>query len=98
MQLGSRYSDLVVLDGDVKNSTKTEGFAKQLPERFVEGQIAEQNLFGAAVGLAASGKRPCIATFAAFVTRAARRRSSTPPTRSSTSAAARPSTPATTTR
>jgi|GEM_PF-18806 len=70
VRLGARYGDLVVLDGDVANSTKTKDFAKQLPERFVEGQIAEQNLFGAALGLAVSGKRPCVATFAAFVTRA----------------------------
>ncbi len=70
VQLGERLGDLVVLDGDVKNSTKTQGFAERFPQRFVQGQIAEQNLFGAALGLAASGKRPCVATFAAFVSRA----------------------------
>ncbi|WP_242513257.1 transketolase C-terminal domain-containing protein [Halochromatium salexigens] len=63
-KLGSRFADLVVLDGDVKNSTKTELFAKTFPERFIEAQIAEQNM------LSASGKRPCVATFAAFLTRA----------------------------
>ncbi|MCG6941507.1 MAG: transketolase [Thiohalocapsa sp.] len=70
VQLGEAYGDLVVLDGDVKNSTRTQGFADKFPRRFVEGQIAEQNLFGAALGLAASGKRPCVATFSAFLTRA----------------------------
>ena len=69
-KLGSRFPDLVVLDGDVKNSTKTEQFAKAFPERFIEAQIAEQNMLGAALGLSASGKRPCVATFAAFLTRA----------------------------
>ena len=69
-KLGSRFPDLVVLDGDVKNSTKTQDFAKTYPERFVEAQIAEQNMLGAALGLSASGKRPCVATFAAFLTRA----------------------------
>ncbi len=69
-KLGSRFADLVVLDGDVKNSTKTEQFAKTYPERFIEAQIAEQNMLGAALGLSASGKRPCVATFAAFLTRA----------------------------
>jgi transketolase len=54
----------------VKNSTRTQGFADAFPPRFVEAQIAEQNLFGVTLGLAASGKRPCVATFAAFVTRA----------------------------
>jgi transketolase len=70
VQLGERLDDLVVLDGDVKNSTKTEGFAEHHPARFIEAQIAEQNMLGAALGLSASGKRPCVATFAAFLTRA----------------------------
>jgi transketolase len=69
-KLGERMDDLVVLDGDVKNSTKTESFAKAFPERFIEAQIAEQNMVGAALGLSASGKRPCVATFSAFLTRA----------------------------
>jgi transketolase len=70
VQLGGGMDDLVALDGDVKNSTKTEGFAEAFPTRFFEAQIAEQNMLGAALGLAASGKRPCVATFAAFLTRA----------------------------
>ena len=69
-KLGGRLDDLVVLDGDVKNSTRTQSFADHYPERFFEAQIAEQNMIGAALGLAASGKRPCVATFAAFLTRA----------------------------
>jgi len=69
-RLGALVPNLVVLDGDVKNSTKTEAFALAFPERFVEAQIAEQNMMGVAMGLAASGKRPCVATFAAFLTRA----------------------------
>jgi len=69
-KLGERMDDLVVLDGDVKNSTKTDAFAEAFPHRFFECQIAEQNMLGAALGLAASDKRPCVATFAAFLTRA----------------------------
>jgi transketolase len=69
-KLGAQSGELVVLDGDVENSTKTEGFAQAFPGRFVEAQIAEQNMLGMALGLAASGKRPCVATFAAFLTRA----------------------------
>jgi transketolase len=69
-KLGAQLGDLVVLDGDVKNSTGTEGFARAFPERFVQAQIAEQNMIGVALGLSASGKRPCVATFAAFLTRA----------------------------
>ncbi len=69
-KLGREYPNLVVLDGDVKNSTKTDLFAEEFPERFIEAQIAEQNMLGVALGLAVSGKRPCVATFAAFLTRA----------------------------
>ena len=69
-RLGDQMPDLVVLDGDVKNSTKTESFAKAFPERFAESHIAEQNMIGAALGLAVNGKRPVAATFAAFLTRA----------------------------
>jgi len=63
--------DLVVIDGDVGNSTGTLVFAKDHAERFVQAYIAEQNMAGVAMGLAACGKRPVVASFAAFLTRAA---------------------------
>ena len=62
--------DLVVLDGEVSNSTNTEDFEKVAQERFFEMYIAEQCMLGAAVGLQAMGKRPVAATFGAFLTRA----------------------------
>ena len=58
------------LDADVKNSTYTDKFGKKFPNRFFESFIAEQNMLGAAAGLAACGKIPFVATFAAFFTRA----------------------------
>jgi transketolase len=61
---------IVVLDGDVKNSTYTEEFEKVVPDRFLEGYIAEQNIIGMAMGLAARGKVPFASLFACFVTRA----------------------------
>lgn len=61
---------VVVLDAEVGNSTYTEEFAKQHPERYVECYIAEQQMLATAVGLAADGYRPFAATFAAFLTRA----------------------------
>jgi transketolase len=70
MKLGEIDPSVVVLDGDVMNSTGTEGFAKKFPDRFFESYIAEQNMVGAALGLAAAGKRPYAATFAAFLSRA----------------------------
>ena len=70
-QLGKLDPRIVALDGDVKNSTHLEMFEATAPARFVEGYIAEQNMVGMAMGLAASGKVPFVATFACFLTRAA---------------------------
>jgi transketolase len=68
--LGSVNPLVVALDADVKNSTYTDKFGKKFPGRFFENFIAEQNMLGAAAGLAACGKIPFVATFAAFFTRA----------------------------
>jgi transketolase len=68
--LGSARADVVVLDGEVGNSTYTELFAKAHPERFFQMYIAEQQMVAAAVGLQVRGWRPFAATFAAFLSRA----------------------------
>lgn len=68
--LGSVNPLVVGLDADVKNSTYTDKFGKKFPDRFFENFIAEQNMVGAAAGLAACGKIPFAATFACFLTRA----------------------------
>jgi transketolase len=68
--LGSARGDVVVLDGEVSNSTFAETFAKAHPERFFEMYIAEQQMVAAAVGLQAVGWRPFVSTFSAFLTRA----------------------------
>ncbi|HMU53380.1 MAG TPA: transketolase [Nitrospira sp.] len=68
--IGAVNQQVVALDADVKNSTYTEKFGKKFPDRFFESFIAEQNMLGAAAGLAACGKIPFVATFAAFFTRA----------------------------
>ena len=68
--LGAVNPSIVALDADVKNSTYTDKFGKKYPNRFFENFIAEQNMLGAAAGLAACGKIPFVATFAAFFTRA----------------------------
>jgi transketolase len=62
--------EVVVLDGEVSNSTYTEDFEKVAPERFVQMFIAEQAMLGAAIGLQVVGKKPFAATFGAFLTRA----------------------------
>jgi transketolase len=66
-KLGEQYSDVVVVDGDVHNSTRTEHFMKKFPDRFFNVGIAESNLVSIAGGLASAGKRPWVASFAAFV-------------------------------
>ncbi|MGW6059744.1 transketolase [Streptomyces sp. NPDC055189] len=68
--LGTARGDVVALDGEVGDSTRTEYFAKEHPERYFECYIAEQQLVAAAVGLAVRGWVPYAATFAAFFTRA----------------------------
>lgn len=65
-ELGAKYPNLVVMDADLSGSTKTAVFAKEYPERFFNMGIAEQNMYGAAAGLALSGKIVCASTFAMF--------------------------------
>jgi transketolase len=69
-KLGDRHPRLVVLDGDVGNSTHTDLFAAAHPERFFQSSIAEQAMSGGALGLATGGFVPCAATFACFLSRA----------------------------
>lgn len=69
-RIGSRFPDLVVLDGEVSNSTFAELFKAKYPDRFFEMYIAEQNMVGTALGLSLRGRIPFVSTFAAFMTRA----------------------------
>jgi len=69
--IGKGDSSVMALDGDVKNSTFSQDFLKDHPERFIECFIAEQNMVSVAVGLSRLGKKPFVSTFAAFLTRAA---------------------------
>lgn len=68
VELGKEHDNLVVMDADLSGSTKTAMFAKEFPERFFNMGIAEQNMYGAAAGLALSGKIVCASTFAMFAT------------------------------
>lgn len=66
VELGQKYSDVVVMDADLSKSTKTADFAKVFPERFINAGIAEQNMIGMAAGLAAAGKVVYASSFAVF--------------------------------
>jgi transketolase len=68
IRLGEKYPQLVVLDADLSESTRSKGFSKKFPERFFQMGIAEANMIGAAAGLALSGKVPFCCSFAAFIT------------------------------
>ena len=63
-------ADVVVLDGEVGNSTFAETFGEAIPDRFFEMYIAEQQMVSTAVGMQVLGWRPFAATFAAFLSRA----------------------------
>ena len=65
--LADAYPDLLVLDGDLANSTRADIFNQARPDRFLEMGIAEQNMAGVAAGLATVGFVPWISSFAAFI-------------------------------
>jgi transketolase len=69
-KLGKVSPVVVALDADTKNSTFSDKFKEAYPERFVDAFIAEQNMVGMALGLAAEGKIPFCSTFACFLSRA----------------------------
>jgi len=68
--LGTANPEVMVMDGEVSNSTFADKFKKVYPDRFLEVYIAEQQLVSAAVGSQVLGKIPFASTFAAFFARA----------------------------
>ncbi|BCV24142.1 transketolase family protein [Gelria sp. Kuro-4] len=66
VELGRENPDVVVFEADIAKSTKTLYFAKEFPDRFFEMGIAEQNMLGAAAGMATTGKLPFVSTYAVF--------------------------------
>ncbi len=67
-QLGREDPRIVVLTADLAGSTKTSAFAAEHPDRFFNMGVAEANMIGTAAGLAMSGYRPFVSTFAVFAT------------------------------
>ena len=65
-EMAHERQDILVLDGDLANSTRADIVAERAPHAFVEAGVAEQNLFGVAAGLATMGLIPYISTFACF--------------------------------
>lgn len=65
-ELGATNPNIVVLDADLANATKTEIFKKAYPDRFFDCGIAEGNMMGIAAGLSTTGLIPFASTFAMF--------------------------------
>lgn len=65
--LGKKNQNVVVLTGDLSESTRAEGFQKAYPDRFIECGVAEQNMMSVSAGLALSGKIPFVSSYAVFV-------------------------------
>ncbi|MBT2725804.1 transketolase family protein [Bacillus sp. ISL-75] len=66
-ELAKENRDILVLTSDSRGSASLVNFGKELPDQIVEVGIAEQNLVGIASGLAASGKKPFVASPACFL-------------------------------
>lgn len=66
VELGKTNKDIVVLDADLAEATKTGLFKKEFPNRFFDMGIAEQDMMSTAAGMATCGKIPYASTFAVF--------------------------------
>lgn len=69
LALGAERADVVALDADLAESTRSHWFAKQYPERFFQMGISEQDMVVTAAGLAHMGKVPFASSFAIFMQR-----------------------------
>lgn len=66
VELGEKNKKVVVLTGDLAESTRAHLFGEKFPNRFIECGVAEQNMMGIAAGLALSGKIPFVSSYATF--------------------------------
>ena len=66
VELGEKRDDFLVMDADLAAATQTGMFKKAFSERFYDCGIAEQNMMGIAAGIAATGKKVIVSSFAMF--------------------------------
>lgn len=66
VELGREHDNIVVLDADLAEATRTGVFQKEFPDRHIDCGIAEANMMGIAAGLATTGKVPFASSFAMF--------------------------------
>jgi len=67
VQIGKEDKDVIVLDADLAHATQTLLFKNEFPERHINVGIAEQDLVGTACGIALSGKKVYLSSFAMFL-------------------------------
>jgi transketolase len=65
-EIGDQYPNIVVLDSDLAEATKSAFFKEKYPDRFIDCGISECNMVGVAAGLATCGKIPFANSFAMF--------------------------------
>ena len=66
VELGRKRDDFIVMDADLAAATQAGMFKKEFPDRFYDCGIAEQNMMGIAAGIAATGKKVIVSSFAMF--------------------------------
>ena len=66
VELGAERDDFIVMDADLAAATQTGKFKKAYPDRFYDCGIAEQNMVSIAAGIAATGKKVVVSSFAMF--------------------------------
>jgi len=66
LKCAKENNKIIALDADLCGSTKSIYIEKEMPERFFEMGIAEQNMTSTAAGLALVGKIPFVHSFAVF--------------------------------
>lgn len=68
VKLGKNNTNVVVLEADVGNSTKSALFGKQFPDRYYNVGISELNMVNMSAGMAREGLTPFVNTFSVFLT------------------------------
>jgi transketolase len=66
VEAGRKDERVVALSADLTESTRTEYFKKEFPDRFIQVGVAEQAMATVAAGMANYGKIPFIASYATF--------------------------------